>query len=410
MNVVFLSPSWPKNVDASGIVTYTDYMVKALRARGHNVYVIAQQASVDVESDKYSYYLGGYRYTVWQKLKAICGEFFSKGYKQYYLGACSILLALKDIQKVAKIDVFEMEESFGWHYFVQKAVDFPIAIRLHGPHFINGTMGNKELTFYDYQRFDREERAFRAARYVNAPCRWVLQSTRDRHAIDWPIKSVFFNPIDVLPVSECWSEHTYIDKQILFVGRFDAHKGGDLVIQAFAKLVELEPDATLLFAGPDRGFETTSGDIININQMIDEYIPESARRQISYLGLTSSKEVVSLRKASHITIMASRNENFPYSVLESLASAAPIIAARVGGIVEAFEDGNSGIFFKGADVDDLVQKMFSLMNDKNALTRISNNAYSRCADTYSPAVIADEAVDFYKRCISDYSECREHAK
>ncbi|EGG95608.1 glycosyl transferase, group 1 [gamma proteobacterium IMCC1989] len=401
MNIIIFSPSWPKSVDANGIVTYCDNIVSSLKDNGHQVFVLAaNKAEEYVQKD--CVYIDSYRPTFIDKVLSKVGGFFSAGFEQYYLGASAILYGVRIIEKTAKIDLLEMEESFGWHYFLQKRVSFPIAMRLHGPHYINGTMGGKTLTNRDYQRFKREERAFRAARYVNAPCRWVLDEPQKKFGIKWPVQAVFFNPISALSKSECWSSSSYVKKQILFVGRFDAHKGGDLVIRAFAKVLAYDPGVKLVFVGPDRGVELPNGERFFINDAIKQYIPSSQESCVEFVGLADSEQVKLLRRHSHFTIMASRNENFPYTVIESLASAAPIIAARVGGITEVFKDKVSGMFFEGSNVEDLASKMITLLQDDRLLCELSGNAYYHCQSAFSPDLIARQAIGFYEQAINDY--------
>ena len=403
MNIIIFSPSWPKSVDANGIVTYCDNIVSSLRNNGHRVFVIAiNKAEGEAQED--CIYIDRYQSTFLDKIISKTVGFFSVGFERYYLGAKAILYCIREIEKNVKIDVLEMEESFGWHYLLQKKVSFPIAMRLHGPHYINGTMGNKVLTRQDFNRFKREERAFRAARYVNAPCRWVLDEPQKKFGIEWPVQAVFFNPITALNKSECWSPSSYIKKQLLFVGRFDAHKGGDIVIQAFAKVLAHDPGVRLVFAGPDKGVELSGRDVFFIDDAIRKYIPAHQKSCVEFVGLADSKKVQLLRQGSHITLMASRNENFPYTVIESLASAAPIIAANVGGITEVFDDGVSGVFFEGSNVDDLADKIISLLSDDRLLNELSINAYKRCQSAFSSNLIAQQAISFYEQAIDDYKK------
>jgi glycosyltransferase involved in cell wall biosynthesis len=404
MNVVIFSPSWPKRMNANGIVTYCDNMVASLRSQGHTVFVLSASRGGAVEKEEQCFFLDGYRPTLFQKLWAKVGEFFSAGFKQYYFGACAILNGIREIEKIEKIDILEIEESFGWHYFLQKKVSFPIAMRLHGPHYINGTMGEREIKTIDKQRFKREERAFRAAKYVNAPCRWILDESQDKYNIVWPVQTVFFNPLSVLPSKQCWSSSSYTPMQLLFVGRFDAHKGGDIVIRAFAQILLSEPNATLVFVGPNKGVELASGVKMYIADAISEYVPEYQKNKIRYVGLADAETIKQLRKNSHITLMASRNEILGYTVVESLASAAPIIAPYVGGVREVFEGGISGMFFKGSNVDDLANKTLSLLQDKSKTEKIALAGRQRCKDSFSPELIASQALSFYSAVIRHHDK------
>jgi glycosyltransferase involved in cell wall biosynthesis len=405
MNIVIFSPSWPKNADANGIVTYCDNMVSALRKNGHHVVVLAaNRGAVVSATDSDCVCIDGYKSALLDKLISKLGDFFSPGFEQYYLGAKAILWGIREIEKTGKIDVLEMEESFGWHYFLQKRVSFPVAMRLHGPHYINGSMGNAALTPRDCQRLQREARAFRAARYVNAPCRWVLDEPQKKYDVKWPVQDVFFNPIESFSAEKCWGSSSYKAKQLLFVGRFDNHKGGDIVIEVFSKILEIEPSATLVFVGPDQGVDLPSGEKLFIQEAIEQYIPENKRHHIRYLGLVGADVINGLRRQSHITLMASRNEIFGYTVLESLAVAAPIVAPYVGGIKELFEDNVSGVFFEGSNVTDMTKKVVDLLADSSKAESISRAAYKRSQEAFSFGVIANKATQFYSDTISYHAK------
>ena len=59
--------------------------------------------------------------------------------------------------------------------------------------------------------------------------------------------------------TKSWSLNEADPRLILFVGRFDRHKGGDLIIDAFARVLLEVPDARLWFVGPDRGYIDANG-------------------------------------------------------------------------------------------------------------------------------------------------------
>jgi len=62
-------------------------------------------------------------------------------------------------------------------------------------------------------------------------------------------------------------------KRILFVGRFDRHKGGDLIIDAFGRVLANVPDARLWFVGPDRGYIDTNGRTWHIEEYLRDRLP-----------------------------------------------------------------------------------------------------------------------------------------
>jgi glycosyltransferase involved in cell wall biosynthesis len=397
MNIVVFSPTWPKQGDANGIVTYCFNLVSALKSQGHNVYVLAMQVADDAEDFVYSVaYSPSFVEGMWLKL---C-DYFSPGYSQYYLGAKAIVAGIKNVQKDHVIDIMEIEESFGWHYYIQKKVRFPVTMRLHGPHYVSAKASGEALQAIDDCRFKRELKAFKAALYVNAPSQWILDKVERECEVEWLVTTVFYNPIQPLSLDKCWSPKSYNKHQILFVGRFDALKGGDTVLKAFARVLSEIPEAVLMFVGPDRGISRLDNKSLYINEAIEQFIPEGYWSQVQYLGLLEKEEIETLRQSSHLTVMASKSEVFGYTVLEALASGSPVVASCVGGVAEIIEDDQTGVFFESGSNSDLGEKMLTLLNEDKTSQRIAKSGYERCCKYFSNATIASQAVAFYARVIT----------
>jgi glycosyltransferase involved in cell wall biosynthesis len=234
---------------------------------------------------------------------------------------------------------------------------------------------------------------------VTAPCKWVLDSVKQKHCIDWPHKKIIFNALTPINDSDCWNPKYITEYQILFVGRFDKHKGGDLVIKAFSNVLKKFPNATLKFAGPDKGIRNTNGDTFYINDMIKSVIPIDKIDNIDYLGVIDHVEISVLRKQSHLTVIASRNENFPYTVLESLSSGSPTIAPDVGGISETLVHDDSGIFFKGGDATDLSNQICELFSQPLKLERIARKGYEHSKKQFNSKNMTEETLEFYNTVI-----------
>lgn len=396
MNIVFFSPTWPKQGDANGIVTYCDNMVSSLRDLGHNVYVLAAQKGESSDDFVFSV---EYQPSVLEKLWLKLCEYISPGYSQYYLGGKAIVAGIHEIQKQHDIDVMELEESFGWHYYVQNSVSFPVVMRLHGPHFITSAAVKNSFNREDLSRFKREKRAFQSAQYINAPSQWVLKKVREESRASWSACSVFYNPIEPLAKEACWSPVHYKNNQILFVGRFDVLKGADTVLKAFALVLNSIPDATLVFVGPDRGMQAPDGKMLSVRDGIAQMLPREHQARVHYLGFLDKGQVEVFRRESHVTIAASRSEVFGYTVLESLASSAPIIASSVGGVPEIIIDGKTGVLFESGNSEQLAQEIVRLLNNKGFLQEIAANGYKHCVSNFSNANVVEKVAQHYSNVI-----------
>jgi glycosyltransferase involved in cell wall biosynthesis len=68
----------------------------------------------------------------------------------------------------------------------------------------------------------------------------------------------------------------------------------------------------------------------------------------------------------------------PYVMLEALGAGRPVIASRLGGIVERITDGVNGSLFEAGDAQSLVEQMSRLETTDS--TALSRRAYASIAD------------------------------
>jgi glycosyltransferase involved in cell wall biosynthesis len=324
------------------------------------------------------------------------------GYRTFYCTCKGLLAGINKVQELFKIDVFEIEESVGIHNYIQKKCNFPVVMRLHGPHLVNGTFEEK-LSRDDRFRIYSEKRAFLLARFVSSPSRFVHDFVQKQYKVRWEVSRIIPNPIKRVGQINLWTLSTCNLKQILFVGRFDKHKGGDIAIKAFAKVLEKEPEAVLVFAGPDRGV-LINEKVVSAAKFASGCLPQGHVDQVKFLGLCDAEQILSLRKESCLTFSASRNENFAYTSLEALSSGSPYICSAVGGSVEIVHHEKNGLLFQSEDFVELADRICELMNDTLKAERLSVAAIQSCEEQFSIEKIVSQTEQFYKEVLGLYAK------
>src|SRR5262249_5703059 len=135
----------------------------------------------------------------------------------------------------------------------------PICVRLHGPWFLNGTVQGIREDREFRRRVVEEGQAIAAADAVTASSGDVLERTRAYYGLALEDAEVIHPPTAPVPPGEQWRPEACDPAQVLFIGRFDRHKGGDLIIEAFGRVLREVPQAQLCFVGPDHGCRDASG-------------------------------------------------------------------------------------------------------------------------------------------------------
>ena len=396
MKIAVYVPSWPPGFLPNGIVTYSSYLVPALRQLGHRVFVLTSN-TVDASDDPDIIDLRKFtrERRLWDRLMyKIVPDF-----ELYNHASKAIASAVRHLVAHFNLDVFEIEESFGWSFAVSRLNIVPVVVRLHGPWFLmgqfDGTQSNSRL---NRRREAREGRGIGNAHYVTANCNDTLKAVRARYRIDLPRSRVIPNPIIARPEQETWRIGSCDISRILFVGRFDNVKGGDVVLRAFGRLASSHKHLRLTFVGPDRGIET-NGRRYSFSQFVAENLPEAVRSQIDYRGQVKHADVMSMRTQHFMTVIATKYDTMGYMMTEAMALGCPIISTAVGGIPEYIKDQRNGLLIPSQDPDAMAAACDRLFENSDLAATLGHQAWIDCRDFFNPGTVAKQMISVYSEAI-----------
>ena len=399
LSIGLLSAGWPPDAFSNGVVTYVAGLAEGLQALGHRVTIltralapgdwgdlvydldraVAQRGLLDRAADWLLYRAGP---RAWIDHRA----------------ARRIAAAIGRAIAERGIEVLEMEESFGLAEQVRQVTRIPLTVRLQGPWFLNGTASGAAQDRTFRRRVAREGQAIRHALAVTASSRDVVERTREYYGLALEQAEVIPTPIRPVPPADRWRPEGCDPATIFFAGRFDRHKGGDLIIEAFARILRAVPDAQLRFAGPDCGLVDEGGRRWDLEGFVDDRLPGArAAGRVHLLGPTPHSALDGLRRRASLTVICSRYDNFPATVLEAAAIGCPVVAARVGGIPEIIRDGVNGLLHRPGEPDDLAAKIIALLSDPARAARLGRQAAARCEQEFHPVTIAAKIVAHFRR-------------
>ncbi|MFM9995289.1 MAG: glycosyltransferase family 4 protein [Phycisphaerales bacterium] len=401
LRIALYTPAWPGAGVPNGIVTYNAMLRPALAAVGVESYVLARSVTPgEANGDASVIEVRVPRRSVVRRVVGRVVERFRPGDYHAREVAGAIAGHLRHLSREHGVTLIEMEESFGLCGLVQDRAPVKVVARLHGPWFLNGVWQAEPAT-QKAHRIRREGAAIRKVAGVSAPSRDVLARTRAHYGIPLPHAVVIPNPIAVAPPHLRWTAESGEQATILFVGRFDNHKGGDVMLDAFARVAAARPDAILLFAGPHPGVVDAAGKRWEYAEYLARCFPDStARERVRTLGVRTPDEIRALRRAASVVVVPSRYENFAYSLLEAASQGCPIVTTAIGGNTEIVQDGRNGLLARPEDPEDLARAILAILNDPPLCERLGVRALADCAERYDPALIARQAVDYYQQVLA----------
>ena len=171
------------------------------------------------------------------------------------------------------------------------------------------------------------------------------------------------------------------------VGSLHARKGHDLLLRVAAGLAGKHPQAwfALVGEGPER-------------TRLQEYAAAlGVAHRVVFTGQLEDVRPVLAR--CRLAVMPSRMEDLGVAALEVMAMGKPLVASRVGGLVEAVADGETGLLVPPEDDGALAAAISRLLADDALCARLGQAARERVEQHFSLDQLAARTEALYREVL-----------
>lgn len=171
---------------------------------------------------------------------------------------------------------------------------------------------------------------------------------------------------------------------ISFVGRLDAVKQIDHQIRAFAQVADDFPDLIFNIYG--------SG---NLREFLQSLIDQLGMTKCIILkGKTN--QVKEVYQESLFTLLTSKSEAFPMSVVESMITGTPVLTYNCSqGVAELQTETHEMLL--DPSIEELVKKMRYFLSNTNKLTDIGRRGRDYVIENYAEDIVTQKWYDLFKK-------------
>ena len=163
----------------------------------------------------------------------------------------------------------------------------------------------------------------------------------------------------------------------------------DLVVPAFAQVKKRYPDTRLVIVG--------DGSLrVKMQRQVQEC---DCTENVEWAGRQPQERLTEWYRRMDIVLMPSRSEGFGLTAIEAMANGCVVVASRTGGLPEVVQDGEVGLLHKVGSIDDMANKIISLIATPELLQKYSSEAI-RYVRRYSFERYSQLFNDLYKRLIT----------
>ena len=169
--------------------------------------------------------------------------------------------------------------------------------------------------------------------------------------------------------------------RIISVARFEAPKDHPTLLSAVATLTGHPWELDLVGGGPAEQASRSLAVRLGIGE------------RVRFLGYQADPAAALAH--AQVFVLSSRSEAFPRTVLEAMRAGLAIVAANVGGVAEAIEDGRNGLIVPPADADSLAQALTRLITDAGLRTRLGQAARETFEARFRVETMVEKTIEVY---------------
>jgi len=193
---------------------------------------------------------------------------------------------------------------------------------------------------------------------------------------------------------------------LLFVGRIQPLKAPDVLVRAAAELLRMKPElreklVVAICGGP-------SGTGLARPDALAELANELGVQDVVRFEPPASRErLVDWYRAATVCVVPSYSESFGLVAIEAQACGTPVVAANVGGLPTAINDGSSGILVAGHEPTDWAMAIDRIAGNPELRLELSRGAIEHATE-FSWERTTDELLAVYQEAINSAQHRKWH--
>ena len=170
---------------------------------------------------------------------------------------------------------------------------------------------------------------------------------------------------------------------IVLVGRLEHEKGGQDAIAALARLPSRSAHLVLVGTGGQR------------DALAAQAAAAGLGGRVHLVGRLDDTAVAALLGSADVALVPSRYEPFGLVALEAMASGAPVVVARSGGLADIVRPGQTGLVVPPAAPAALAQAITALLDDPEGTAAMAARARVEAADRFGWDAVAQATAEVY---------------
>ena len=387
MKICFVHEEYPEETNFGGIATYQKNVAEQFVKFGHIVYVIARGLKTDQE------YMENGVHVI-----RIHTSDTNDQIQNSILYREKVKDKLRYLQDQNLIDIIEVPDWGAETILFEPFRTIPLIVRLHTPLKVWLEYNQNNFGPIKDKMLEWEEEMIHSADCITCCSSALKKKIIQEFFLDESKIIVTPNP--------CNLKDFYIDQtikkenRIIYVGSLEQRKGICVLAEALNIVFEKHPNLEIDFIGKDTSRNDQN---ISTKDLIFQIIHPKYHQNIHIIGQIPNQELNFYLNRSFVGVYPSLFDNFPYVVLEAMASGLHIVGSQNSGMVEMLDDDSS--IYQTGNVEDLANKIIEKYEYSQKVP-ISRRNRKRVKELYNCKKVCQDMIKKYQETIQSFYQKR----
>lgn len=396
-HIVLVSRDYPPG-HAGGIATFNRDLAVELAGLGHTVVVITESKDIN----RVDFEDGVWVHRILKQSFPLSREAIELKIPQHIWDwSATTFEEVKRIESHRKIDVVETPvwDCEGIAFVLDRR--WPLVVSLQTTlHFWLESHPEQRadaewMVSFGKPMLELEKYVMRGADGVRSISAAIASEIENAYSFQFDRSLLQVQPLGLAAVPESTAVESVTKKELtlLFVGRLEARKGVDVLLQALPAVFSEFPSLRVRILGDN----TLVGPDGHTYQQ--RFLAQAAGKQylnrVSFEGRVDDSALRSAYADCDVFVGPSRFESFGLVFLEAMREGKPVIGCRAGGMPEVIKDGETGLLVNPGDSSELVQALLKLFRSKELRSQLGGNAKRDFRERFTAVRMAQDSLGLF---------------
>jgi glycosyltransferase involved in cell wall biosynthesis len=206
-------------------------------------------------------------------------------------------------------------------------------------------------------------------------------------------------------------------RRIVWAGRISPEKGLHVLLDAFAQVLQTDPDLQLDIIGPEERMRfdvmLTCDDADRIAPLSVFYKERSYQAQLQerarslgvahrvvFRGLVEYSKTVELYRSAAVLVNPSISETFGMTLIEAMSCGLPVVASETGGMPAIVGEGGCGVLVEPGNAAALASAILRLLRDDRLRESMGRAGRKRVLEDFAWEQVANTAHNHYMEVLN----------